>query len=78
MSLALIISKLEGFVTDPGSVAPDPDSDSSAESSSEESEDVDLEDLTELLLWVDKIDSGQITKDEYLSNKNANTRDFYI
>ena len=46
MSLALIISKLEGFVTDPGSVAPDPDSDSSAESSSDESEDVDLEDLT--------------------------------
>ena len=46
MSLALIISKLEGFVTDPGSVAPDPDSDSSAESSSEEREDVDLEDLT--------------------------------
>ncbi|MGY8702734.1 MAG: hypothetical protein ACKVGY_00200, partial [Candidatus Poseidoniales archaeon] len=30
---------------------------------------VDLEDLTELLLWVDKIDSGQITKDEYLSEE---------
>jgi len=35
------------------------------------SNELDLTDLDELLIWVDKLDSGKISKDEYLSENNV-------
>ena len=32
---------------------------------------IDLSDLDDLLIWVDKLDGGEVTRDEYLSDNPA-------